>query len=386
MRVLAVTNLFPSPSAPHRASFNRQQFAALAKRHELRVIAPVPWPEALAAPAGSLAGERDEGGVSVEHPTYFFTPKVLRGWYGHFYEQSVRATFVDAVRRFQPDVVLAAWAYPDGWAAARLARSAGIPCAIKVHGSDLHRLRPHSARERRTREAFASADAVIAVSEELGARCARLGADPHRVHVVRNGVDCARFAPGCRDDARRELALPSDRRLVLAVGNLLPVKGFDVLIEACARAKARGGELHVAIVGEGPERPRLERSVRAGGLDVRFVGQQPHAALPRWMQAADCVVLPSRGEGVPNVLLEATACGVPWIASDVGGVREIAAGNTLVPAEDPDALASALLAAINGTPATGGPRPGRSWEDSALELAEALQAAIAARSRKARAA
>src|SRR5262245_35687672 len=120
MRILAVTNLYPNPRQPHRASFTRHQFAALAAEHEVRVIAPIPWTASVMSPAGTDQGfvggtARISEGMLIEHPHYYFSPKVLRAWYGQFYLSSIRECARRAMREFRPDVVLGSWAYPDGW-------------------------------------------------------------------------------------------------------------------------------------------------------------------------------------------------------------------------------------------------------------------------------
>src|SRR5436190_614357 len=138
MRVLVVTNLFPHPLDPNRSTFNRQQIVALAKQHEVRVICPVSWVDELRAkrkmaariPSGRFG---TLGKIPVDYPRYFYTPRILRGWYGRFYLRSVRKTFARAVREFRPDVVLGCWAYPDGWAAVKLGHEAGLPVVLKVH-------------------------------------------------------------------------------------------------------------------------------------------------------------------------------------------------------------------------------------------------------------
>ena len=239
MRVLILTNLFPSPWQPHRATFNRQQFAALAQEHDVRVIAPVAWTDLwvsrqIASPDRLIC--RD--GMTVEHPLYLFPPKVLRSWHGHFYLPSVRAAFDRAIEQFHPDVVLASWAYPDAWAAVQLARRANLPIVAKVHGSDVLLLDQYPQRRARTALALSQSDAVVAVSRQLVSGVQQLGVDPSRIHLVYNGIDAALFHPGATDAAKAELNLPEDP-MVLFVGNLVPVKGLETLIEACASQGAR---------------------------------------------------------------------------------------------------------------------------------------------------
>ena len=156
MRILVLTNLYPNPWQPHRAAFNRQQFAALAQQHEVRVIAPVAWTDEWSSRAvGSQQRVILRDGMTVEHPRYVFPPKVLRSWHGRFYLRSVRPVFERAVNGFRPDVVLASWAYPDAWAAVELARDANLPIVAKAHGSDVLLLDQYPARRKVTADALA---------------------------------------------------------------------------------------------------------------------------------------------------------------------------------------------------------------------------------------
>src|SRR4051812_46506200 len=118
MRILAVSNLYPNPFQPNRATFNRQQFRAIAATCPMHVISPIAWTDEFRMPADRRAAmpvdRRVElDGITVDHPRYWFPPKVLRSWYGKLFEKSIRPTFQRAVRDFRPDVVLGSWAYPD---------------------------------------------------------------------------------------------------------------------------------------------------------------------------------------------------------------------------------------------------------------------------------
>jgi len=362
MKILALTNLYPNPLQPHRAPFNRHRLRFLSELHEIRLIAPIAWRDewTLRRRGGHpIAADRRalSDGIPVEHPRYWYTPGVLRGMYGRFFLESVRRSFDRQVEEFAPDMVFATWAYPDGWAAVRLARRHGLPVVLQVHGSDVRRVDEYAARREGTRAALSEADGVIAVSADLGRRVVELGADPGRVQVVMDGVDRTIFGPGDRTAARQALGLAPDLRQLLFIGNLVQVKGLDVLLQACGALAAERSDWHLHLIGDGSERGSLERQAQACGLDgrVSFHGSRPHHELPRWLQAADLFVLPSRSEGVPNVLLEASACGTPWVASEVGGIPEIAGlgASTLVPPERADALAGAISRSLDAPP----PRP-----------------------------
>jgi glycosyltransferase involved in cell wall biosynthesis len=388
MRVLTLTTLYPNPLQPHRAAFNRQQLRALSRRHDVNVIAPIAWTDELFArwngprslPRGEYRSSND--GPTVEHTRYWFLPRTLRGLHGHWFRWSVRRAFQRAVSEFVPDVIYAPWAYPDGWAAVKLGREAGLPVVLKVLGSDVRLLAEYQARAKATQLALRQANRVVAVSRDLAERVADLGADPARIRVVYDGIDSGLFRPGSRFQARSRLGLRSYAPLILFVGNLLPVKGPELLIEACGKLAHEGIEFGCCLVGQGPLRTKLERLIRDQGLGARVTlcGPVHHEQLPDWFRAASVLALPSLSEGVPNVLLEALACGTPFVASKVGGVPEIAhlGPCRLVPAGNAGLLAQALRPFLSQseseTTATNTRLP--SWDDSAAELAEVLEEAI----------
>jgi glycosyltransferase involved in cell wall biosynthesis len=383
VRILVLTNLYPNPFQPHRAPFNRHQLRLLNRVHPVRVIAPVAWTDELRARwrgAAPLCDGRTTrlDGLTVEHPRYLFPPRLLRRFYGHFFLGSVRCAFRRAVAEFRPDLVFAPWAYPDGWSAVKLARRHGLPVVVQVHGSDVLLLDQFPMRRARTAEAVRGADGVVAVSRDLARHLNALGAEPNRVRVVYDGVDRALFHPGPKDEARRRLQLPDGERLLLFIGNLVPVKGLDVLLESVGILAREEPSVRLHLIGQGPLRRSLEQQTERLGLAGRvwFHGALPQPQLPEWYRAADLFVLPSHSEGVPNVLLEASACGTPWVASRVGGIPEIAhlGRSTLVEPNRPAELARAIRERL-GSPVAGEPfpTPVPSREVAVDELAGFLQ-------------
>ena len=379
MRILALTNLYPNPLQPHRAPYNRHQFRMLAELHDLRVIAPIAWTDEWQARHTHPPLPRDRrvehDGLTIDHPRYWFTPKIGRRFYGRFFLASVRRTFRQVAREFRPDVIFAPWAYPDGFAAVELARQCGLPAVVQVHGSDVRMLKQYPARRAGTASAVTKAAGVIAVSRDLADGIVSLGAARQRVRVIIDGVDRAVFHPGSKADAQARLGLTGGVKHLLFIGNLVPVKGIDVLLQACARLAGKTGPWQLHIIGGGGQRAALERNSRMLGLSDRvlFHGQLPHEQLPDWYRAADLFVLASRSEGVPNVLLEAMACGLPFVATSVGGIPEIAAlgANRLVPTEDSAALASAIAEMLS-SPASAAVGP-RDRREAVAEIAEFLE-------------
>lgn len=378
-----ITNLYPNPYQPQRATFNRQQMRALAADHEVNIVAPIAWTDELSARVrGENRFTRGRGrtldGIAVLHPRYYYPPGMLRSRYGQFYLWSVGATVRAMAKTFKPDILLASWAYPDGYATVQLAEKMNLPAAVQVVGSDVNLLSQYPSRSHETWNTLRSADAVIAVSQDLMKQVIGHGVDRDRVSVVYGGVDRNRFYPGSQREAQRELRLAGTGPILLFVGNLVPVKAVDVLLTACSRLVKAYPQLQCHLIGDGRLRKKLQHQAAALSLEnqLQFHGVVEHSQLPTWYRAADLVVLPSLAEGVPNVLLEAIACGRPYVASRTGGIPEISAhpGCILVTPGDPEALARAISRKLeNRTSPTPSLLPVSSWADSGRALGQVLE-------------
>jgi peptidoglycan/xylan/chitin deacetylase (PgdA/CDA1 family)/glycosyltransferase involved in cell wall biosynthesis len=381
MRILFLSLIFPNPYKPTLGIFNCKLLEALARDHDIRVIAPISWFEEWRAKRNGLPPlERQalHSGLRVHYPCYFYTPKVFRPYYGWFYWKSIKQTVEQVLTEFQPDVVMAHWTHPDGEVAVRIARQLGVPGVVMVGGTDVRDIARGRSRRRRIQKVLQEADAVVPVSQELKERVLEFDVSNDRVHVMYQGVDAALFHPGDRNKARQRVGIPTDQNALVWVGRMVPVKGLDVLVEACSFLERRPVPFHVYLVGDGPLRTTLQADIRTRGLSsiVSFVGSQLYEQLPDWYRAADLTVLPSRSEGLPNVLRESLACGTRFIASRVGGIPEIAdpLWDRLVPPENPKALADSMEAAIRSRPSSLAPLVRvNSWEDSAARLEEILR-------------
>ncbi len=198
---------------------------------------------------------------------------------------------------------------------------------VKAETGDLEPQRRINAEA----EVIACSDVITANSvTELQQLASLYGADPKRIDVVAPGIDRAVFSPGLREGARNALGL-KDGPVLLFVGRIQPLKGLDVAVATLAGLSRRYQDAQLLVVGgvSGPqgqkELRRFEDSVQRYGLQdrVKLVPPLPHHLLSTYYRAADVCLVPSRSESFGLVALEAAACGVPVVASDVGGLTTL---------------------------------------------------------------
>ncbi|OOG53818.1 glycosyltransferase [Rhodanobacter sp. C03] len=377
MKILVLTNLFPTPWDPLRGAFNRQQFERLGQRHDVDVLTAVDFRERLAG----VRGEVDVAGLHMDHFVFVYPPRIGRALHAACWLVSLLLQRGRRLRAAHYDCVLASWAYPDAVAAGWLARLLDIPYVVKVHGSDLNVQANHALRRPQIRAALRHAGAVVAVSRALADKAVAIGADAARVHTLYNGVDGDRFAPGAQAAARNRLQLPAALPMLLYVGNLKRSKGCADLLEAFPALLTVRPQARLVYVGVGPCRAELlERATALGCAGcVDLVGAVAHAELGDWFRAADLLCLPSHNEGVPNVVLEAMACGIPVVASRVGGIPEVLPeyAGMLVPPCQREALSAALIEACDrawDSAAIAAHARGFRWDDNVERLDRILQA------------
>lgn len=360
LRVLVISQIFPSPAEPTRGIYNGNRVRALAAHCEVRAICPERWLTRIRRGRSGLSTpEHRVLDIPTCYPVWWSVPG-LAALHAAGMEASLRGLVREVRREFPFDAILAAWGYPDGVAAVRLGQELGVPVIIKLLGSDGNECPRRPLLRPQIRWALNRCHHVVTVSQALRDGVVALGVPPERVVAQQNGVDGERFRLQCRRAARERLGLPADKKLVCFVGNLRREKGVDILVDAAARLAAAGApEFEVLMVGGGPREEQLQARIRELKLEavVRLCGRRPNHEIADWIGAADLLCLPSFREGCPNVVLEALACGRPVVASRVGGVPELVTDQTgvLVPAGDADALAAGLHATLQ-----------REWDADAL--------------------
>jgi glycosyltransferase involved in cell wall biosynthesis len=346
--ILVVTNLYPYPWEPNRAAFNRQQFETLAEISNVNVIVLVPWRSALGNFAKLKATTIKN--VGIDYCVYFYLPKIGRSIYPLFILPSLLTRFWK-IKKFKADCMLLSWAFPDAIAGGLLAKLLGIPTVVKVHGSDINVHAQMRAKRVQIKWAMDQAKAVIAVSQDLKNKIVQMGVSSNKVHLLYNGIDKSLFYPLEKAVARELCAIDINRQVIVFIGNLKVSKGCNLLLEAFALLTRKISAVDLYYIGAGDQMDTLQRKVGEYGLDasVHLLGSLPHKALPPWMNASDVLALPSMNEGVPNVILEAQACGTPVVATSVGGIPEIvsAENGILIEYGDEQKLCNALIEALN---------------------------------------
>ena len=372
-RLLFFSNLFPTSLEPYRGLDNATVLHALAVGFDIRVLSPrpvLPWtPRA-------FTGRAED---SAFHPRWVpaaYIPKI-GGPVNHLLMAgSVRKAFEESLRTFRPDVILSSWIYPDSCAAIRLA-GGRLPVVAIAQGSDVHQYLTMAGRRRVILKVLPRAARVVARSGELGRLLGGAGFSVEALDIVYNGVALDTYQPRDKDVARKELGLAELGKMVLFVGNFYAVKDPMLLIRAV-------GRLGVALVmaGGGPLEGECRELAGKVGARVHFMGRKAPGEIARLMNAADVLAIPSRNEGVPNVLLEAFASGLPVVASRVGGIPEVldhGALGCLFPSGDLEGLVAALerqLAAPRDMAAIRRHGERFSWEVTAGKYREILLGAM----------
>lgn len=367
-----ISSLFPSSRQPGAGLFVRERMFRVGAHLPLAVVAPQPWFPLQGLlrrwrpgfRPGAPQHERQAGrggceaGADRHHdvwfPRFLSLPGVLKRLDGWSMALGAWPRLQALRKQGRLDLIDAHFGYPDGFAAVQLGRWLRVPVTITLRGTETRHARDPVLAPLLAR-ALHGASHVFAVSESLRRIALDLGVDSARVQVVGNGVDLERFTPLPRSDARAALGLPAGVPVLVSVGGLVERKGFHRVIELLPALRQRHPGLVYLVVGgpspEGDMGPALREQVQRLGLHdtVRFLGPLPPEQLRGPLSAADVFVLATRNEGWANVFLEAMACGLPVVTTNVGGNAEVVCRPALgrvVPFGDATALQAALEEAL----------------------------------------
>jgi len=369
MKILTFSTLFPNTEKPGHGIFveTRLRHLVASGQVESRVVAPIGWFPSKNPRFGDYAKlakvPRSEvrHGLQVEHPRFPVIPKIGMNVAPLLLAQAARpriARLLDEGYDF--DLIDAHYFYPDGVAAAMLARYFNKPLVVTARGSDITLLPQYALPRKMITWAAKRADAVITVCHALRDEVVALGVAADKVVSLRNGVDLGLFQPIERT--------PNTLFTLLTVGHLVPVKAQELIIAALPLLP----DVRLVVAGDGPNRGMLEALARELNVEARvqFLGAVPQAQLREHYGNADALVLASSREGWANVLLESMACGTPVVASRVYGTPEVVAApeaGVLMDQRTPQGLADAvsrLRAAFPDRAATRRYAERFSWDDT----------------------
>ena len=252
------------------------------------------------------------------------------------------------------DLIHSHFTWSSGYASAKLKEKYNVPFVVTGHGYDIYGL-PFKDEEWKERIEYVlnSADRIITVSNSNLSCIKKLNVKTP-VHILPNGYRPDQFHPMDMEKCRKALDLPLDKKIILAVGNLVEIKGHNYLIGAMEEVVKHRKDVLCFIVGGGETENKLRKQIKNAGLEdhVKLPGSKLHNEIPMWVNACDIFVLPSLNEGNPTVMFECLGCGKPFIGTKVGGVPEIIVSDDyglLVEPANSEKLAETILLALDKT-------------------------------------
>lgn len=382
--VLALSTLYPNPVNPRFGTFVARSLEALAKRGDWRVtlVNPIGLPPLALGryrPLADLPARAEEGGITVHRPHFTLIPRIGARRNAAAIARAV-LPLVEQIHAETPiDVLDAQFFFPDGPAAAAIARKTGLPLSIKARGSDISFWGEQAFARAQMLDAARAASGLLAVSRDLAGQMAAMGMAAGKITVHYTGLDRDRFRPldhtQLRTQLSRELgfAMPDSAPLLACVGALIERKGQAIAIRALRDVPGA----RLVLIGKGEDESLLRALAASEGVADRvfFAGSVDHDLMPLLLSAADVMVLPTVSEGLANAWVEALACGTPVVTSDVGGARELIACDTAgrLVERNPAAVAAGINAVLNAPPpreAVAALTEHFSWDANAAALAE----------------
>lgn len=361
-KIFVLLDNMPSKENPHCWKHAIDQVLKLSKECDITIVSPV----CLTLSLRRFKKNRDlikklpQYRYEIEsvicwRPRYIdfsFISWKYRKHYFQIFTMTVSILFLLLFKRIKFDIIHAHFVYRPGYVAAILGKVFGKPVIITAHGSDIHQnlYEDNGLCRKRTYDAIKWSKKIITVSEYLQKMIIRIGFGG-KTCVIPNGFSEGIFYPMNKEKCRSKLSLGRNKKIILFIGNLVKIKGVDVLIEAFRMVREKDDNVELIIIGNGPEKLILEQQARNCGIykKVHFLGVKDHNKIPLYINSANIIVLPSRYEGRPVLILEALACGRPVVASRIGGIPETIVNDKLgilFEKENPIALADAIIEAL----------------------------------------
>ena len=336
--LLIITNLYPAPWAPNRASFNKQQFDRIAQCKPVKIIILLTWIEWFSHRRECQTND------NIKYCPYFYIPKVGRRLVPFFQFFSLMF-FLPWMKRQKASALMASWGFPDAVAAAMVNKFLNLPFFVKVHGTDVNENSQHKSRRIMIKKWLAQAATIFCASKALGNILVDAGINKNKICVNYNGVNPDVFYPH-----PQQKVMNSQNKKLIFVGSIITTKGINELFDAFLTFSKIDNSVSLDILGTGPLKEKLQQKIQEHNLFHRIFlrGSVPLAEVARYIREANILILPSYREGVPNVLLESFASGTPVIATNVGGIPEVVTPDTglLIDAKSSKQLFNAIITAI----------------------------------------
>lgn len=340
--LLIITNLYPLPWEPNRATFNRQQFSLLDNKYNKSILIPVAFSEWFKHRKEFKQSE------NLRYVPYFYTPKIGRRFYSVFLFLSIMLHSGLWIKRKKAKIMLASWAFPDAVATQWISQLFSTKFFFKVHGSDINEFAKIKSRSSQITSAAQKALGIISVSHALKKEMVNIGISEDKIEVIYNGVDHEKFGTKLTKTQKNI----KNTEYILYIGNLKKNKGIFELLKGFAQIKDKYPTLKLLYAGPGSLKEELYQ--QAKNLDIHnnieLLGPVNHSELPSLIQNAKLLALPSYNEGVPNVVLESMACGTPVLVTSVGGIPEVVDESicgVIIPPQNSNAVAQGLIKLLN---------------------------------------
>ncbi|HOD36076.1 MAG TPA: glycosyltransferase family 4 protein [Syntrophales bacterium] len=401
MRILQISSLYPSYDGSRSVNFVHRQIVELKKKGiDIQVICPVnkftrisDFLKLKKICRKPLRKSIDD--INVTYLPYWnFSTRYTPALEILSLSSVLHKCFLAKNNLHAYDLIHAHQLFPVGCACSMTAKKFNVPVVVSARGADVHTYpRMHAKIMDFTQSVIRETDKITAVSRSLAEQIYDLAAPRSTIDVVYNGIDFAKFRPMAnQSDLRVKLGLPATGVGLCMISRLMKTKGIYELLNAFKAVASADDTVWLAVVGEGPLRSMMIDWLNHHQLQTRVIlaGFRSHDEIPYWINASDIFVFPSYNEGLPNVILEAMACGRPIIATEVGGIPEVVTHGTnaiLIPPRTVDPIINAMqklvfspqLRQSMGLNGLHHIRSNFSWEKSADSLIGVYREAISAR-------
>lgn len=344
-KILKITNSYPHLKNQYAGVFVKKQADSLEKiGYDVTVINPMPKKIGVFF---KDYNEKDNKEINVIRPRFRQLPSNLGFLISlPFFYYSVKKS-LKKNQSYTPDLIHAHWGTPSGITAVMIGKKYKVPVVITLRGSDVNKYpKKNFIVKMITFHALRNADKILTVSEKLkNDIILEYKIDQEKIETVYNGVNLTKF------NKNTSKVLSEEHPYLLFVGSLKKEKGIFELIAAFEKIKEFHPNYKLKIIGTGKEKRNIEKYISLNNLESEIIllGSIQNDNLKEWYSNSEFVVLPSYSEGLPNVLVEAIACGKKVIGTDVGGIPEIinlGVGYT-IPPQNIELLYQAILKMIS---------------------------------------